>query len=118
VTQNVGFAAVLAGDLDGAEPVLEESVRLFRELSDLDGLAYAFAAQAELRARRREWPEAVQLLAAAQYLLAEAGTALEPVERRLYEATLETVRQELSEEAFDRAWDEGRLLADAELNRR
>jgi tetratricopeptide (TPR) repeat protein len=113
-TFNVAFACVLAGDEDDAERLLGESLGLSRELRDPDGIAYCLTAEAVLRARREEWPEAARLLAAVQDLLVEAGTALEPVERRFYEATLDEVRQRLGEE-FAAAWAEGRALAEAEL---
>ena len=112
---NVGLACVLADELEEAERRLGESLLLSRELGDPDGIAYCFAAEAELRARRGEWPEAARLLAAARHLLDEIGAELESVELRVYDGTLDAVRAALGEAELAAAWREGRTLADAEL---
>ena len=114
-TFNVGFACVLSDEHRDAELQLAESLRLSRELNDPDGIAYCFAAQAELRARQGAWPDAARLLAACRHLLDEMGSELESVERRVYEGTLVAVRARLGEPDVADGWDEGQTLADSEL---
>jgi tetratricopeptide (TPR) repeat protein len=73
VVRHLGFAEMAAGRLDGARDLLEESVRLRREIGFAPGVAAGVLALAELAARAGDRDRAVALLDEATAIAAEAG---------------------------------------------
>ena len=73
VVRHLGFAEMAAGRLDGAHELLEESVRLRREIGFAAGVAAGVLALAELAARAGDRDQALALLDEATAIAAEAG---------------------------------------------
>jgi tetratricopeptide (TPR) repeat protein len=73
VIRHLGFAEMAAGRLDGARDLLEESVRLRREIGFTPGVAAGVLALAELAARAGDHDRALALLDEATAIAAEAG---------------------------------------------
>jgi tetratricopeptide (TPR) repeat protein len=73
VVRHLGFAEMAAGRLDGARELLEESVRLRREIGFTPGVAAGVLALAELAARAGDRDRALELLDEATAIAAEAG---------------------------------------------
>ena len=65
--------------------------------------AWALAVEGQVRS-------AAQLLAKAEALREEIGASLEAWIDRMDAKTLDTIRSQLDEEAFDEAWEAGRGL--------
>lgn len=73
VVRHLGFAEMAAGRLDGARELLEESVRLRREIGFAPGVAAGVLALAELATRAGDRDRAMALLDEARAIAAEAG---------------------------------------------
>lgn len=111
-TAQIALAWVLAheGDLPAARQIYRESFALLREIHDrefipscLEGLAAVAAAQGERAWAARLWGAAVALREA-------IGTPLPPIYRTEYEQAVSAARAQLGEEAFSRAWSQGRTM--------
>lgn len=73
VVRHLGFAEMAAGRLDAARGLLEESVRLRREIGFTPGVAAGLLSLAELAARAGDRDRALALLDEAAAIAAEAG---------------------------------------------
>jgi tetratricopeptide (TPR) repeat protein len=73
VVRHLGFAEMAAGRLDGARALLEESVRLRREIGFAPGVAAGLLALAGLAAQAGDRDQALALLDEATAIAAEAG---------------------------------------------
>jgi tetratricopeptide (TPR) repeat protein len=73
VVRHLGFAEMAAGRVDGARALLEESVRLRREIGFTPGVAAGLLALAELAAQRGDRDRAFALLDEATAIASEAG---------------------------------------------
>jgi tetratricopeptide (TPR) repeat protein len=73
VVRHLGFAEMAAGRLEGARELLEESVRLCRELGFAPGVAAGVLALGELAARAGDRDRALALLDEATAIAAGAG---------------------------------------------
>ena len=73
VVRHLGFAEMAAGRLDGARELLEESVRLRREIGFAPGVAAGVLALAELAARAGDRDRALVLLDEAAAIAVDAG---------------------------------------------
>lgn len=106
-------ARIAAAGQDAAlsQALYEQGVRIARSAGDtlttipgLEGLAAAIAAQGN-------HVQAAHLWAAAQILRETIGAPLPPVERVLYQQTVEATRTLLGEQVFASAWSEGSTLS-------
>jgi ATP/maltotriose-dependent transcriptional regulator MalT len=68
-----GLATLSRGDLDTAEAVLPESLKLFRELGDPHSVASGLYGPAQLALARGDGDEAMQLIGEGEALSREAG---------------------------------------------
>ena len=71
--RHLGFADMAAGRLDAARELLEESVRLRRELGFMSGVAAGVLTLAELAAQEGDRDRALVLLDEAASIAAESG---------------------------------------------
>lgn len=100
-----------------------------RELGDKRGIASNLAGLGGMAAgvglgqehgQRQEQGEAqthrqaergAKLLGTAQVVLEAMGAVMEPQDRMVYERAVASVRAQLSEEGFEKAWAEGRAMS-------
>jgi predicted ATPase/DNA-binding CsgD family transcriptional regulator len=111
----LGDAAAGLGDHSAARAHHEESLSLSIELGDrlvstlsIEGLARTAAATGHLQA-------AAGLLGAADALRDATGATRSAYWQALYERNLEETRRRLGEEAFDAAWQAGRMVPAEEV---
>jgi non-specific serine/threonine protein kinase len=131
---NIGFAAYMQGDLSAARSVFSEGLALAIEIDArkqaaevLTGMAGVLLAESSLAspmpgvspqnparvsaAERQEGVTgAVYLLANASTIIEQSGRQLEPVEQAEFDRHIESARATLGEEAFTKAWNEGRTM--------
>jgi predicted ATPase/DNA-binding CsgD family transcriptional regulator/transcriptional regulator with XRE-family HTH domain len=107
---NVAQAAFDRGDYAAARAHYEESIAIFTEAGDrffmtrcLEGLASVAAAQVQPAG-------AARLFGAAATVQEATGAPLPPGWRGDYERAMAATRAQLTEEAFARAWAEGRAM--------
>jgi tetratricopeptide (TPR) repeat protein len=105
----------LDGDVRASALLLAEATELSVRAGSRWTLVYALPGLAAVAARLGEAETAVRLFAASASLTASHAVDLHfPTSRALSDAGLSAVRERLGEEAFRRAWDEGRSLGAAE----
>jgi tetratricopeptide (TPR) repeat protein len=110
---DLGFIALSEARLDGAAPLLQESLAICRAERLGDLLPWAVEGVAALALGRGAPSEAVRLLAATTSTREELAMSADfyPVAEETRERTLEQARAQLSESAFAAAWAEGEALS-------
>ncbi|MGE5140501.1 MAG: ATP-binding protein [Rudaea sp.] len=106
------------GNPAAAAPYLAESLTILRETGAQVCMAHLLEAFARLALAGTEGAQpgggdpvrAVRLLAAADGHLKTLNTAMMPLERALYDQTLERTRRMLDGESFERAWADGEKI--------
>jgi tetratricopeptide (TPR) repeat protein len=110
--QNLGAVAYLEGDFVFAQALYEESLANRSEVGDRLGVARALEGLAPVVAARGGSLRAARIWARAERLREEIGSPLSPAERSRYEQRVITTRAAVGDNAaFDRAWQEGRVLS-------
>jgi len=107
---NLGFVACRQSHYEQAAAQYGESLKLYRELGDAMGLADCLVGLASLIATRSSPELAVQLLGGAEALREARSVRLPPSDRTDYERSVVAIRALLSEDAFARAWAQGRAM--------
>ena len=110
-----GRAECALGKLDAAETHWTEGLTISRDLGDRAGMADGLDGFAHLAMARESPGRAAQIWGAAERLREEIGVVLPSYDRVNYENALSATRAALGDDAFERAWREGRamLLEDA-----
>ncbi|MBV9278509.1 MAG: hypothetical protein JOZ41_00360, partial [Chloroflexi bacterium] len=99
------------GDLDEAETLLAEGLELsLRGAHGIEITARILEAMAGLAAARGRVESAAALFGAADALRERIGRPVWPVNRRVNERDLESVRTTMGEERFTRVWAAGRAM--------
>jgi predicted ATPase/class 3 adenylate cyclase len=106
----LGSVEALEGDYAAARTLYEESLAIGRVVGDrlntpfyLEGLANVVATQGDPARAARLWGSTEALRRA-------IGAPMPPVYRAAYEHAVAAARMALGEEAFTKAWDEGRAM--------
>jgi hypothetical protein len=89
----------------------EDSLALYREVGNEDGIAYCLAGLAGVAGAEGQPERAARLLGAAEALLEATGVRLIAADRAEYDRNVAAVRAQLDEAAFAAAWAEGRAMA-------
>ena len=107
---NLGWAALVRGNLQQAEVLHRESLALSRQLGDKLVAAEALEGLACSASARGEAERVARLFGAAEALREAVGYRQEPREHALREPYLAAARPRLSKARWDAAWAEGRQL--------
>jgi predicted ATPase/class 3 adenylate cyclase len=112
VAGNLAVMVFRQGDYAAARSLVMESVELFRELGEVRGMASDLQLLGILAAMRGHPERAARILGAVEAVRETLGAPFALTERALYdyERYMAAIRGELSEEAFTRAWTEGRAM--------
>ncbi len=102
--------AVDEGRVDDARSLSTESLRIYAELGSRSGIAHQLFRCAGALAIAGKGRAATRLLACAEALYEQMGTAMLPHLAAENEITLTAIREQLDEAAFAEAWEEGRTL--------
>jgi hypothetical protein len=87
-----------------------ESLILSREVEEPRTIAYCLGGGAIIFAARGEYTHATTLLGAASTIRTQTGAVSSPGRREMTDTVEAQCREELSAEAFARAWEEGASL--------
>jgi tetratricopeptide (TPR) repeat protein len=115
VLNGQGTLALAVGDDDSALERFTEASELAARIDTTWTMAYALPALAAIAARRGRPELAAELFAAAAQ--ASSVTVAYPPDSDVARTCLATVREELGEEAFARAWERGRGLRPRDIPR-
>ena len=107
---NLGWSALIGGDHQKAEVLLEESLILCGELGDTLGGAESLEGLACATVAREKAGRVARLFGAAQALRETAGYQLASRARSLRETYLAAARSRVSEAEWTAAWEGGRSM--------
>jgi tetratricopeptide (TPR) repeat protein len=108
---NLGRVAHARCDYAAARTLHEESLGLRRELGDKRGIAFSLEAFGLLAAATQQSERAARLFGAAEALREAVSVPLTRSERNEMEAPVAALRKAIGDEAFDGAWQAGRIMA-------
>jgi len=97
------------GRHDDDVSMLSESLRIYRELRDVTGIATTLGEFGEMLALQGDALAAAKLVAASQTMRQRIGEGT-PWISTMNETTLAAIRKQLDEDAIAHAWDEGSRL--------
>lgn len=112
---NLGDTAFFCNRFDDAEKHFIDGLRLFSQLGEEKSIVRALVALAAVYCETKRFVEAVKLLSIAQISGERAATALSPTTQARFEKTVSTLRQAISQEQFDHAWQEGQTANTMEV---
>jgi adenylate cyclase len=104
---NLGNVVRAQGDYGAAKGLYRESLAIDRELGDGWAIAYLLEDIGSLEALADMPERALQYMGAASSLREKIGAPLSPTERAKLDATINAIRQNLSQEQQAEAWDKG-----------
>jgi predicted ATPase len=111
---NLGIVATGLNDYQGARALFEESLALQRELGHKRGIAASLAGLGGMivdsAASTSSTERGAKLLGAVEGLLESIDAVMDVDQRIPYERSVATARAKLGEDAFKRAWREGRAM--------
>ena len=93
-----------------AKTLFQESLALFREIGDRQGVAWCLTELAGMSGTSGQPERAVLLFGAAEALFESIGAHLDVVDRAEYDRNLAEVRSKLSEKVFADAWARGHAM--------
>jgi predicted ATPase/transcriptional regulator with XRE-family HTH domain len=104
------------GDLEQAATLLAEGLKLSAEVGDRSNIAYYLEGLAGISASENRWERAARLWGATDALRETIEVIAYPhaSDRTFYNERLAEARAKLDEEAWDRAWSEGRAMTPEE----
>ncbi len=108
--ENLGWVRRAEGDLDGAQPIFEASLRMSRRNGQHFSMGCAILGLACLAADRGQWERAAELHGIAQGFCDRSGRPWEELSVQYQQDSLARLRAQLGEERFDRAYGTGMAL--------
>ncbi|WP_309715233.1 tetratricopeptide repeat protein [Armatimonas sp.] len=106
----LGMVACDLGDSAAARPYFEKSLELFQEIGDRPGIVLALANFGNVSRIEKRDEQAALLWGAAEVLGEEIHSLMLPADRDEHTRRVAAARDTLGEEAFARAWTEGRAF--------
>ncbi len=98
-------------NFEAVRALYEESLAEAKEVGEKLDIVHDLEGLAGLAAAQGEPARAAQLWGAAEALRESIGAAVPPIDRAAYERTVPAARTELGQEAFAKAWAEGRAMS-------
>jgi predicted ATPase/class 3 adenylate cyclase len=108
---NLAQLTRLEGDGKGAVEKFAEGLSIARELDDQRIISVYLLGMGGAASTSGEPVKGVRLFGASEALRERIGSALEPEDQLQYDRDMLDMRNQLSEEAFSKAWEEGRAMS-------
>jgi DNA-binding NarL/FixJ family response regulator len=106
----LGRALLRAGDIDGGEQAINESVKIALQLRDHWQVAYGLALMAEVAVAHKDYHRAALLWAASEANYDGYDNMLDDYDRRAADLQQDRVRRVLGEMEFEQMWAKGMQL--------
>jgi tetratricopeptide (TPR) repeat protein len=107
----LAHAALLAGHTELAQSLFASSLREFDEIGERGGIAEALAGLSAVGAARGEAVHAARIAGAAEAIREPLGARPLPFEQAITERFLREGREQVGEDAWSNAWNDGRAMA-------
>ena len=104
---NLAHLELSRGEVTSAQPRMLESLRLFAEMSDKEGISEGVEGMARLASATKQFERAARLFAAAGGLRERHSLPLPSFVRTSYDHIVASIRSGMPEEAFQQAWQGG-----------
>jgi predicted ATPase/DNA-binding XRE family transcriptional regulator len=104
------WVAVLQRDWELAFSRLKESVAVRKEINDRGGLVWCLEKLGQVVFGREKYEKAAIIFSAAASIRTALGSAMDPFDQSEYERSIAALRDQLGEERFNEAWDQGHKL--------
>jgi len=104
------WIAVLQHDWDSAFSRLKESAEVREEIGDKGGLVWCLEKLGHVALGKEDVEKAVKIFSAAESIRAAMDSAMEPFDQSEYERNIALLHENLGEEEFKKAWDQGRAM--------
>jgi len=111
---NLAEVTMYHGQIDEAASMHQESLALWLRMGDRRSIAEGLEMFVETLCAQNRMQLAARLLGAVEALREEIGCPRPPVDAEVIGQAIDATRSSLGEEAFARAWSEGRSLSDAQ----
>lgn len=108
---SLGDVAMSRSDLPRAQSLYRESLETFREEGDKWGIAYAFESLAAIASLQGRPDRSARLFGAAEALRESILLPMPPNYRSEYERNVATLKAQLDETTFTKAWSDGRAMS-------
>ncbi|MBS1517822.1 MAG: tetratricopeptide repeat protein [Bacteroidetes bacterium] len=108
--KNVGNVAYDQGDYNQAKKLYEESLAIYKEIGYKIGMADSLNYLGNSAYRLGEFEMAIKLLSAAEKALESMGAVLDKKEQKIKDENIENLREQLSDEEFEKYWEEGKNM--------
>jgi predicted ATPase/DNA-binding XRE family transcriptional regulator len=106
----LAHTALLAGDTERAQTLFGSSLREFDEVVDGGGIAEALAGLSAVAAAEGQAVHAARIAGAAEGLRESQGARPLPFEQAITDRFLKEAREQVGEDAWRYAWEEGRAM--------
>ncbi len=104
------WIAVLQHDWDSAFARLKESAAVRAEIGDKGGLVWCLEKLAQVALGKEDVEKAVEIFSAAESIRAAVASTMEPFDQSEYERNIVLLHENMGEEEFKKAWDQGRAM--------
>ncbi len=112
---NLASAVMKLDEPCAAESLLQENKRIRYSGGEKSGMAYPLMGLANVAEIQKDYPRAVQLLAAAETVRDTFGVVLSPSQWAEYIQEWEALRAKLTEEDFKTSWERGKAMTLEEI---
>jgi hypothetical protein len=110
VKVNLGMASLMEGDLEGAQSMYQEGLRMSRRNGDRFGLAYSSLGLACAAAELSQWPRAAELHGAADAFRDQTGQPWLSWYGPYQESSIDKIRTHLGDNEFEQVYTKARAL--------
>jgi predicted ATPase/Tfp pilus assembly protein PilF len=106
----LGNVSVFEGDYEQAKKYSEESLAIRREIGDKKGIAESMVNLGAVLANQGDFELAVKLLSASEKIMESIGGTFDKIGQKIKDETTAKLREQPSEEDFNKYWEEGKKL--------
>ena len=108
--EGLADTAILESQAGQAKMLHMESLKSKMEVMDKPGIPYSFEGLAQAAALKGEFEHAAVLWGAADQLRILMNLPMDPSREDIYTSLIPTAREQMGDEAFDKAWKKGKAM--------
>jgi len=98
------------GDFEQANKYYEESLSIFKEIADKNGITNSINNLGKAAYGLGDFEKAIKLISAAENVFESMGVVFDKYEQKIKDEIIEKLHENLSEEEFEKYWEEGKKM--------